>query len=119
LYVFATRNFKSSIYNVYHFFNEILIGVYHAVILVSFIEGTSYESQKLADTCITIITVAWALNIVISLFNTVKMIVLKVKDFIRKRKSKVTQEKYVNKTGSELNEHNDTNQQDIKTIELS
>jgi hypothetical protein len=47
------------------------------------------------------------------------MIVLKVKDFIRKRKSKVTQEKYVNKTGSELNEHNDTNQQDIKTIELS
>jgi hypothetical protein len=95
------RGFKTFIYNIFHFFNEILIGVYHAVILVSLINGVSDKSKELTDICMKIILSAWILNIVISLSNTTKAVVEKIKDFLAKRKQKVTQDKYKTKTAPE------------------
>lgn len=93
--------------------NEIIIGCFHAVILVSLINGTSHDSEKLVKTCFILITTAWALNIFVSLFNTTKTIVEKIKEFIEKKRSKVVQEKYINKT------IDDGNNGDIKTFELN
>ena len=101
LYVLTVRGFKTSIYNVYHFFNEILIGIYHAVILVSLINGVADKSEELTDICMKIILSAWILNMVISMSNTVKMVVDKIKDILAKRRLKKTEDKYKTRTAPE------------------
>ena len=97
----------------YHFFNEIIIGCFHAVILISLINGTSHDSKLLAKICFILITTAWALNIIVSLFNTIKAIIEKIKGFFEKKRSNVVQDKYINKTIDEGNNG------DIKTFELN
>ena len=92
------RGFNSFIYNVFHFVNEVLIGIYHAVLLVSMLEGTADKSKKFTEICMNIIVVAWVLNIVISMTNTVKAVVQKIREFIAKRKLEKSGDKYKTRT---------------------
>ena len=86
------------IYNFFHFFNEIIIGIYNSCILVSFIRGEVEDSQKLANLCLQFIFVAWAMNIGVSMFNTAKNIVDRVKKCREKRRKKIAKVYRLDKT---------------------
>ena len=98
------RGFNSVVYNVFHFVNEVLIGIYHAVILVSLLEGTADRSKKLTGICMNIIIVAWVLNIVISMINTIMAVVGKIKELLKKRRLKQSENKYKTQTAPEPSE---------------
>ena len=89
------------VYNLFHFVNEVLIGVYHAVILISLLEGTAGRSKKLTEICMNIIVVAWVLNIVISMTNTVKTVVEKIRELLVKRRLRQSENKYKTRTAPE------------------
>ena len=82
-----------------------MIGVYHAVILVSLIKGTADKSQELAELCMKIILVAWVLNMIISMTNTIKSIIDKIKGWLTKRRKNMIQNKYKGQTAPEINDN--------------
>ena len=56
---------------------------------MSFIKGKIEESEKMANVCLQIIFAAWAMNIGVSIFNTAKTVVERIKKFREKRKMKI------------------------------
>ena len=112
----TVRGFKASIYNVYHFVNEILIGLYHAVILVSLINGVSDKSKELTDICMKIILSAWILNMVISMTKTIRMVVLKIRDILAKRRLNKIEDNFKTKAAAEPIEENYKKKRNRKVI---
>ena len=62
------------------------------------LKGNAHNSELFTDICLKIILTAWILNILISVTNTAKNIIGKVKEWIIKRRIKRNEEKYKTKT---------------------
>ena len=62
------------------------------------LEGTADNLKKFTEICMNIIIVAWVLNIVISMTNTIKAVVQKIRELIAKRKLNNSGDKYKTRT---------------------
>ena len=113
-YIAVVRGFNSRIYNAFHFINEILIGVYHVVIISSLFKNNSNKSEDFANACINIIITAWALNIMISITRTLKKIAEKIKEIIINRKKNKVEDNSQLKTGKDQEAKRD----DLKVYDL-
>ena len=69
---------------------------------MSLIKGTADKSEELADLCMKIILVAWVLNMIISITNTLKSVIGKIKEWLDKRRKKMIQSKYKTRTSPEI-----------------
>lgn len=70
MYALYSRCFKLSVSNAYHCLNEFTIALFNVVLFVSYIKGITYQSERLAEVCIYLITVTWVMNIGFSLIKT-------------------------------------------------
>lgn len=56
---------------------------------MGFIRGKIEESERMANVCLQLIFAAWAMNIGVSLFNTGRTVVEKIKKCRERRKRKI------------------------------
>ena len=96
---------KLRVYNLYHFLNEIVISAYYVVLVVSESDGSLYESEFRANLCIYLVYSACALNFGCSLIVTVTNLIERIKQCLKKRRSRMRKQKYINKTAPHIEEN--------------
>ena len=71
-------------YNLYHFFNELIITAYAVTILLSILPQTSVSLEACSNICIDFVIICWAMNMFCSLYSSICNYIEKLKKCIRK-----------------------------------
>ena len=75
-------------YNLYHFFNELIITAFAVTILLSVLPQTSVSLETCSNICIDFVIICWAMNLFCSLYSSVCNYIEKIKECIRKYRAK-------------------------------
>jgi hypothetical protein len=105
IYISFTRCFRESLYNAYHFCNELLLALFHVTILIGLVHHSPGSSKTISDICIIYITVAWVMNMAVSITILVKDAIGKIRTWLRRRREETVSKFYKTKTVPELNDN--------------
>ena len=87
--------------NYYQFLTELIIAVFAGTLLVQLIPNTEADWETTSTTCMNLIIAIFILNIAVSLCTLISQISTKIREFIKKRRSRTTGIAYEIKTTPE------------------
>jgi hypothetical protein len=86
VYILSTRSFKVFFYNLFHFFNELLICIFQLSLLFKLLPENTTSLSTITDMSMNIITVCWFMNMVVSLGLTIRNLKIKVSNYFKREK---------------------------------
>ena len=98
----VTKSFKDPIQNYYQFLTELSIAIFAGALLVQLITNTDTNWEITSQICTDSIIAIFAISIAVSVVSLLCQIFYKIKEFIKKRRARITGRVYQMTLGPEL-----------------